>query len=336
MGLVIGARRPELDGLRGVAILLVVFAHATLGVWPHYRGLVPEMGSDGGMAGVQLFFVLSGYLITGVIVRGGGLGRFYRRRCRRLFPTLLVVVAVTVMWTGDTAGAFRALTYTENLPILPTGRWTDPNGWALSHTWSLAVEEQFYLVWPVALLIARRHAAKVAAVGIAVTWWLQQTVDWSDYAVYVGLRWDAVLAGCLLALVPWRASAGWFAAGAVVLGAYTLGVVDVGRGDFMVLTVASVALIAGAGNVGALRARWLVHVGRISYALYLWHVVTMRLDVPMVAALALGWGAAELTYLLVDRRAQRTSPPRPLTTASLWHRCPPKPSAEPSIRWRTG
>jgi peptidoglycan/LPS O-acetylase OafA/YrhL len=292
-------RRPELDGLRGVAILLVVFAHAVQGVTPSNRGLAPSIGSLGGVAGVQLFFVLSGYLITGVLLRGGGLRLFYARRVRRLYPTLIVAVLVALLWTGDAGGALRAMTYIENLGM-------DGGTYVLSHTWSLAVEEQFYLVWPVLLLAARRHAVWVAVGGVLATWGLQQTVGWADHAVYVGLRWDAVLAGCALALVPWKPSGRWFMAGMVVLSAYTLGLVTVGRTDYMVLTLASVALVAGAAQVPVLSARWLVHVGHISYALYLWHVLAMRLDIPTPVALLLGWGLAEVTYQVIDRHSQRS------------------------------
>lgn len=291
-------RRPELDGLRGVAILLVVFAHAAAGVYPTNRGLAPELESLGGVAGVQLFFVLSGFLITGVLLRGGGLVSFYRRRWNRLYPTLLVVTLVAVLWSGDAIGALRAMTYTENLSILPQGDGV------LGHSWSLAVEEQFYLAWPLVLLVARRHAATIAVVGIGATWALQHLADWSDHAVYVGLRWDAVLAGSLLALVPWKGSPRTFALGAAVLAAYTLGLVELGRSDYMVLTVASVAMVASAGSVRALGAGWIGHVGRISYPLYLWHVLAMRLDVPTPVALALGWALAEITYRLIDRAAQ--------------------------------
>jgi peptidoglycan/LPS O-acetylase OafA/YrhL len=301
-------RRPELDGLRGVAVLLVVFAHATQGAYPSYRGLAPWLESHGGVAGVQLFFVLSGFLITGVLTRGGGLVRFYKRRWRRLYPTLILVTLAVVAWSGDVSGGLRALTYTENIPavVTATDQWTGYRG-ALGHTWSLAVEEQFYLCWPVLMLVARRHAAKVAAVGVVTTWVAQQLVGWSDSAVYSGLRWDAVLAGCVLALVPWSGRRQWFAAGAATLAAYALGLVDLGRTDYLVLTLASVACVASAGSVWWLRAGWLRHCGRISYAWYLWHVVVMRVDLPTPVSLVIGLALAELTYMLVDRNAQQPS-----------------------------
>lgn len=292
-----GTRRTELDALRGVAVILVVVNHTLGGVFPSERGLVPAWPQQGGLVGVQLFFVLSGYLITGILMRGQPLGAFYRRRVRRLYPTLLVVSAVAVAWTGDVVSALRGVTYTENLAAGSHG------GWTMSHAWSLAVEEQFYLVWPVVMVLARRHAAKVAAVGIVVTWVLQATVDWSEHAVYVGLRWDAVLIGCLIALTGWRGNRASLLAGLGVLTVVFAGV-DFG---YPVVTVACAAVIGSVPE--GFRAGWLVRAGLISYPLYLWHVLVLRLNTPALAALALSVVLAEATYRLVDRRAQGSLPP---------------------------
>lgn len=304
-------RRLELDGLRGVAILLVVFAHAVQGVSPSYRGLNAAMGSLGGFVGVQLFLVLSGFLITRILVaervRTGAisLDGFYRRRFRRLAPSLLVVSAVVLV--VDPVSVLRAVTYTANLAGGPHGDGT------MGHAWSLAVEEQFYLAWPLLLVVFRSHAVAVASAGIVVTLVAQQTVGWSDSAVYAGLRWDALLAGCLLALVPVKARAWWFPAGACVIAAYTLGMFGdhVERIDYPIATLACVAVVAGASKVRSLRVGWLRHVGAISYALYLWHVLVMRVDLPTPVTLAASLVLAEVTWLAVDRRAQR----QPATTS---------------------
>lgn len=282
-------RRIELDALRGVAVLAVVVAHGLAGGYPHNRGL--GIATNGGVVGVQLFFALSGYLITGILLRGGGLGGFYARRARRLYPSLLVVSAAVLVWSGDTASVARAVTYTANIPAGNHGAEM------MGHAWSLAVEEQFYLVWPILLLVARRHAAKVAVVGIALTWWAQSFAGWSEHAVYVGLRWDAILAGCLLALTGWRGGTRAFLIALVVLAVGLFA--DLG---YPVLTVACAVTVASVPR--RFDWRWLVHLGRISYPLYLWHVATLRLDMPSAVAIALGFALAEVTYRLVDRRAQ--------------------------------
>jgi peptidoglycan/LPS O-acetylase OafA/YrhL len=95
--------------------------------------------------------------------------------------------------------------------------------------------------------------------------------------------------------------------GALVLAAFSLGV-DLGRSTYAVATLASVCMVASAGAVAqSLSVGWLGHVGRISYSLYLWHVLTLRLHVPAVAGLALGLALAEVTYWLVDKSARGLS-----------------------------
>jgi len=158
--------RPGLDGLRGVAVALVIAAHACTGVFPSHRPLAEGVLRGGGIVGVQLFFVLSGFLITRLLLEeldaSGSirLGAFYGRRVRRLLPALvaLCVIYVAVAWiagrpNSPAAGsAITALLYVENF-----ARWVpiDQDGW-LGHTWSLAVEEQFYLAWPALLAVGVR------------------------------------------------------------------------------------------------------------------------------------------------------------------------------------
>lgn len=154
-----------LDALRGLAIALVLLRHA----WPDTFG-------GAGIVGVVMFFVLSGYLITGVLaadIRRNGrvrYGRFYRNRALRLIPALLFFLTgvALVDGIGNLAGAraqlghtiVAALTYTVNIPGLPHGSES------ISHLWTLANEEQFYLVWPVLLVLGIRFA-KVRLVLIA-------------------------------------------------------------------------------------------------------------------------------------------------------------------------
>src|SRR5690606_14913209 len=125
-----------LDGLRGMAVLLVVLFHADEAV-------------PGGSYGVTIFFVLSGYLITRLLAaERDATGRvdyrrFFVRRARRLLPALLIVSATWALISGSWRDTLPALLYVSNYSTLSGGEWTP-----LHHTWSLAVEEHFYLIWP--------------------------------------------------------------------------------------------------------------------------------------------------------------------------------------------
>ena len=169
------ARRPDLDTLRGLAVALVVLEHAG----------VPGVHGAGGV-GVTAFFVLSGWLITSGLLReaatgGVDLPRFWGRRVRRLVPALVVVVAVVTalgLALGDPGIASPA---TALVALLFLGDWPAALGvpmGALGHTWSLAVEEQFYLLWPWVLAFAARRGRASAlvngtlAASAALAWWL--------------------------------------------------------------------------------------------------------------------------------------------------------------------
>ncbi len=148
------SRIDGLDALRGLAIALVLLRHS----WPQIAG-------TGGVVGVVIFFTLSGYLITSLLDRDlrhfGRVryGRFYRNRALRLIPALLLllvgITAVTLVWNplDDRSGLVRAMvvgiTYTANLPF-------DHGSPTVEHLWTLATEEQFYIVWPLVLALAVR------------------------------------------------------------------------------------------------------------------------------------------------------------------------------------
>src|SRR5262252_318587 len=152
--------RPDIEGLRAIAILLVVAYHAD----------VP--GFSGGFIGVDVFFVLSGYLITGLLVREIertgtlDLPRFYARRARRLLPAMTLMLLCTMIASavihspmeqrGFTSSATATASYMSNLYFMVNtfqygGLAADLN--PLLHTWSLSVEEQFYLVWPLFVMV---------------------------------------------------------------------------------------------------------------------------------------------------------------------------------------
>lgn len=296
-------RVAEYDGARGVAILLVFLGHLPGGVYPHDRPWGRDVWAialrGATLVGLQLFFVLSGFLITSVLLReqntSGGfcvdgidLGRFYSHRARRLLPALLAVCVVFTVWTLLTStGAARSLRLWELLPTL-TYTWDlpalHPRTAFLSHAWSVAVEEQFYLLWPFALIVGmriagRRGAMALAAVGIVVVVLARHLGGFSAVAVDHGLRWDALLAGCLLALWGRHLPVAVGAVGWVVLAVFTVLPVDTRYAYETTWLAASLAIIGSLGS-GWLRHPVLTYFGRVSYGLYLWHLLIMRLGLP--------------------------------------------------------
>ena len=302
-------RVPALDGIRGLAVAAVLLFHAGVSWAP------------GGFLGVDVFFVLSGFLITTLLIeemaeRGGiGLRAFWTRRARRLIPALVVTVVVVVATAHLIAegrspesvrfDAAAALGYVANWRFIVAGadyfdRAAGPS--PLEHTWSLAVEEQFYVVWPLVALLVLRYrtwllgvVAAVAAGGSAVA--MAAMAGEADVSrAYFGsdTRVHVVLIGAAAAVVVhhWRAvdqdrrppEWAWEVAGAVGVAAVGFAVAGAGgqelglyRGGFAALA-ACTAIVAGSvvlapnGGIAAVLSlppfRWL---GEISYAAYLWH-----------------------------------------------------------------
>jgi peptidoglycan/LPS O-acetylase OafA/YrhL len=278
--------RMELDGIRGLAIALVVLAHA---LYP--TSLFP----GGGVVGVQLFFVLSGFLITSILAeehhRRGVIDRrrFYTRRLRRLLPALIVFLVAFTGW-AIAAGQARipqvivGLTYVSN--------WAQVGGFDLSelnHTWSLAVEEQFYLIWPFALALLRPRWVLVGAVALVL---------WRPALAATGASWDRLyyatdvnaaplLAGAALALIDMPRAPNWLGpvAIATLLGLSLTMTTHTASGQaalvvlgFPIGIVASCALVVAALSGSQwLAARPLVFLGAISYGLYLWHTGLNRI-----------------------------------------------------------
>jgi len=326
-------RVAELDGLRGVAVVLVVAGHLITGIGPYPRPGFGDLGGDlfqwADSAGVQLFFALSGYLITSLLLRELGaagsldLRGFWIRRLRRLYPPLIAVCMAYLVvmlllpwtrghdWTGVAWAGLGdiglALTYTGNVAWL----WVPRSGW-LGHTWSLAVEEQFYLLWPLVVLavVGRfrpRALVPVIAAGTLFTIAARSLVP--ESVVEAGLRWDALLVGALVAVLGWRTPRSLTVA---ALAAFAvLCVVDLPiENVFYSVTAACAALIVG----GAHHLHWLtngvlVHLGHISYGLYLWHVFVLRFAPPWWTAVPLSLGAAELSHRLIERRFMANPPP---------------------------
>ena len=288
--------RPDLEGLRGVAVALVVLFHARL------------LGVSGGFVGVDAFYVLSGYLISGLLLRemsstgGIDLVAFYVRRARRILPaaTVAIVAALAVatmlvapldlpsvaidaaasgLFVGNVAFAIRATDYFATGALSP-----------FLHYWSLGVEEQYYLVWPLFLLMAarlRRLSRLVTAafvVSLALSIVLTALVPpWAFYGLPTR-AWELALGALvalheprLRALRPWvLAAGGWIGLALLVVASFTLDPASSYPGYAALLPTVAVALVIAAGPQrlgpgGLLGLAPVRGLGRISFSLYLYH-----------------------------------------------------------------
>lgn len=296
-GMTAPGRRGDIDGLRAVAVLSVMLFHAGIEAAP------------GGFVGVDVFFVISGYLITLHMITDIGRGtfsitRFYARRALRILPALFVMVGVTLAlgWflllprqyeaTGHSAIA-TALFYPNIHFWQETGYFSAASEFLpLLHTWSLGVEEQFYFILPVVLLALSRlpapllGAALIGSVAISLGMSMWFSGDYPSAAFYLlPTRWWELGLGSLLALgcVP-RIRSEWVreiiagAGLAAVLAAILIYTREtVFPGAAALVPCLGAAAVIHAGNSGGslverlLSIRPLVYVGLISYSLYLWH-----------------------------------------------------------------
>jgi peptidoglycan/LPS O-acetylase OafA/YrhL len=213
-------RIPALDGLRGIAISLVLFWHYSFvfRAEPHSIRAYLQAPAAIGWSGVDLFFVLSGFLIGGILIDSRGKHdyflAFFRRRAVRILPLYFTVLFFGIaFFPGDAGPPFVALlSFTQNIWDAITG---DMNFW-FGHSWSLAVEEQFYLLLPLVIYFcpSRRLPTVIVAIAIAVPLYRLAVVQgFNNWAVanYVLLpaRMDALSAGVLVAIAlrspSWRA-----------------------------------------------------------------------------------------------------------------------------------
>lgn len=293
--------RPDIEGLRAVAVLLVLFGHAT--TW------IP-----GGYIGVDVFFVISGYLITGLLtnelLQTGRISfkGFYARRARRILPAALVVILATLaaswLWAPSTQrhdvsldalwSAISVVNY--ELAAWGTDYFANTAPSPFQHYWSLAVEEQFYLFWPVILLMGWASIKRlgglvltmlvIAGASLALSVILTQgNQPWA----YFGLptrAWELAIGGIVALLVPYllrlpswgAAPLSWAGLGAIGYAAWTFNDATPFPGYMALVPVIGAALVI-AGGCAAPRfgAELLLgmaaprFIGRISYSLYLWH-----------------------------------------------------------------
>lgn len=301
---------PSLDGIRAISALAVVFHHVH----------VPF--ADLGGLGVDVFFVLSGFLITRLLLADTGplnLVHFWSRRIDRLVPALLLAVAGTLLLVGFLPGwvhhtgwsAFFALTYTTNIAEMLGFEME-----ALSHTWSLGVEMQFYLLWPFALLwLVKQERPELyllvswASLTAMFALLLNAGVDPHRLKSFHG---SALLLGCLCAFRPTLPKgAGWLGVFMILAGVSPgLPIPMVVRA--MLVQLGSAVLISSLGRGGLLNTAlsWppLTALGRISYGVYLWHFMLALITVslftwPIALALTLigSISLSTLSYTLVEK-----------------------------------
>jgi len=341
--------RSDVDGLRAVAVMLVVNFHG-----------FPE-AMPGGFIGVDIFFVISGFLITSIIARELGAERFslvtfYNRRVRRIFPALIVVLcAVLVLgWLWMLPAPYAQLssdvaasaTFSANIALLLQSGYFDIESAKkpLLHLWSLGIEEQFYLAWPLLLMLAARLRWSLlwvaAAIGMA-SFILNVALIGSDPVATFYLpftrAWE-LLAGAALACAWSRidqsetASNRRAVAGLVliVIALATLNVRRAFPGWWALLPVAGGALLLSAPAAWINRAvlSWppIVWIGLISYPLYLWHwpllvmfaiikfepLTLIDRELILLSSALLAWG----TYWFIERPF-RFGRPIPLKAALL-------------------
>lgn len=336
-------RHPGLDGLRAVAVLAVLGYHANISWLP------------GGFLGVDVFFVLSGFLITRLLLDEQALagrialGRFYARRALRLLPALaLLIIAVLVYartrldpsqfrraWSDSVATTLYHMNWRQALTDRP------PYG-RFDHAWSLGIEEQFYVLWPIALILASR---RWGSRGVAVAAGLGALASYTDRVLLVLAGFperrsyyaldshaDGLLAGATLAAVCVVLAerggrsvrlAGWVGAGSALgivfaFGRFSRGSLFVDWAGMLLLEAFATAVIIDViqrGPVGRLlEAAPLVALGRISYGVYLWHwPVYLAITAgeitwePALLAVRVGvtLALAAISWVLVERRALR-------------------------------
>ena len=337
-----GQRLRHLDGLRGVAILLVLIAH--FAVKSGGSGLEHPAGVLGSL-GVHVFLALSGYLITGLLVREFQVsGRvrlrdFYARRSLRILPAFWVMLAgyLLIARFSDTVDIAGPQALAAGLFL--TNYWAPVPDWWTGHTWTLALEEQFYLLWPLALAFLRPRRAFVAAIAgillepvIRTGSYLLGQADVATLTCNLHLQADALMFGAVLALLPTvrpdlhrrlvdavaRFRLGLVAIALLALNEVVNNQLGLGYQLPIGLTVEGLCLmtvIAATERPGLLRralaVRPLVWLGMISFSLYLWQQLFSAPDwrtgplANTAVCVVLALAAAVVSRYLVERPALR-------------------------------
>jgi peptidoglycan/LPS O-acetylase OafA/YrhL len=333
-----GARLAGLDGLRGIAVLCVLLLHTGYFLIPSVdAALLP-----GGFLGVDLFFVLSGFLMTNILLeRKQTYTRFYVRRAARIFPALYLLLLADLLYTWATTHGLVGTLRSDVLIASGLGNWggqlrtTLP--YALGQTWSLGVEEQLYLLWPLVLILVCRARpgwiGRLCLVGIVAAFaiklgMLQAGIPTQHIYVQTEARLDDFLVGALVATVWNRRRAPirhlpalTCLAGAIFVAGLTQAH-DNSRwlyeGGFTLMAACcGILLYACLHRVTVTRfaeSRPLRAAGRYSYAIYLWHLlIFLALDhflphstaLRTVLALGLVLSASVISTRLVEEPLRR-------------------------------
>lgn len=365
---------PGLDGLRALAVIAVLLYHA-------------DLGASGGYLGVETFFVLSGFLITALLrAEWEQQGRvnlvdFWLRRARRLLPALFVVLGgvlllAAVLLPGELAAlradALAALAYVMNWRLVLSQQSYFDAGLRpslLQHLWSLAVEEQFYLLWPLLFMLAMRWLGRRGTLALALAGVVASTLAMAllfdpgadPSRLYYGTdtRAAGLLLGAALALAwsPAGAAASarrgraLDAAGALALGGLLLAYAGFSeahpllyRGGFLAIALVTTLLIVAATHpaarllprlLGVAPLRW---VGQRSYGMYLWHWPVFMLTRPGLDVPISGWPLLALRFGLVLLLTELSfryveQPVRRGALGRWWRglRTPPIPAARPTV-----
>jgi peptidoglycan/LPS O-acetylase OafA/YrhL len=298
--------RPDVEGLRAVAVLLVVLYHAN----------VPRL--TGGFVGVDVFFVLSGFVITGLLLRERAtagttkLLNFYGRRSRRILPAATLVIMLTVLasyhWlgfitgdstadTGRTASLFYANFHFISIGTNYLASQAPPS--PLQNFWSLSVEEQFYVLYPTLFIVAALVWSRVSlrlkltvllslSIVASLTWSIMQTSNNAVSAYFSPFTraWELALGGLVavaslqLAKLPRYVALAmtWIGLAGILVAGFAYTAATSYPGFAVALPVVSTALVVAGGTAAPrMGAEWILRLppfrwlGKLSYSLYLWH-----------------------------------------------------------------
>lgn len=334
-------RIPSLDGLRALAICLVILSHSMALVWKDFHQSLGRWESISlsllqmGHLGVLIFFSISGFLITSLLLneRRISLSRFYFRRTFRIFVPFYfyILFLLLIRWFGFVETSDRnllvAATYTSNYLLENT-----PGNWYVGHSWSLAVEEQFYLLFPLILtFLGRRKTNFVLIASLVCCPLLRLSYEFSYRGVLEFNRFelvaDSIAVGCLLAINrPWLHSTRFYrkllgsrAIIPVIAAVFALSwlariesfnnrtlyvLVGISALNLLIVFALDYVVTNHQTFIGrVLNASPVVFIGSISYSLYIWQQLILGPDfrIPILARIVLVFSVSFIMYRLVER-----------------------------------